>query len=158
MQMLRITLLAISLIGLTGWVSLRKRHSPVDDLPAIANTAFQIHAPTPQAGLALAEAARGWRGVTAATYNPASDLLVVRQPAHRKKRFRYAGRAQMPGSHGCADGFTRHFFGRRGQRPGHATAVDLLAAANRTGRLNPFKFTFFQQKLFLTSWFISFVS
>ncbi len=77
MQMLRITLLAISLIGLTGWVSLRKRHSPVDDLPAIANTAFQIHAPTPQAGLALAEAARGWRGVTAATYNPASDLLVV---------------------------------------------------------------------------------
>lgn len=77
MKSIRVSLFALALLGFSGWLWLHKPHSPTDDLQPVAYAAFQIHAPTPEAGLALAGAARGWTGVTAATYNPDSDLLVA---------------------------------------------------------------------------------
>lgn len=77
MKSIRVSLFLLALLGVSGWLWLRKPHSPTDDLPPAAYAAFQIHAPTPEAGLALAEAARGWTGVNAVCYNTNSDLLVA---------------------------------------------------------------------------------
>ncbi len=77
MKIFRITLAVLALGCLASWLWLRKPYSPTQDIPAVTLTAFTVHAPSPAAGHALAEAARGWEGVTAATYNPTSDLLAL---------------------------------------------------------------------------------
>ena len=77
MKLLRFLLAVISVAGLAGWLWLREPDSPSDALPEIIITAFVAHALLPEAGYALANTARSWEGVTATTYNPASDLLVI---------------------------------------------------------------------------------
>lgn len=77
MKKLRLFAAAVALLGFAGWLSLRKPHSPTDDLPGVAFAAFQISATSPAAGQSLAAAAACWPGVRAATYNPASDVLAV---------------------------------------------------------------------------------
>ena len=62
---------------LTAWFWLRQPYSPTQELLPVAITAFTTRAPSPEAGKALADAAAGWAGVTAATYNASSDLLVL---------------------------------------------------------------------------------
>jgi hypothetical protein len=77
MQFFRAFLALVSLACFAGWLSLRKPYSPSQDLPPVTITAFSANAPSSEAGQSLADAARGWQGVTASTYNPASDLLVL---------------------------------------------------------------------------------
>lgn len=77
MRSLRFVLALFSFLCLAGWLWLRKPYSPTDDLPTVTYTAFQVNVPTAEAGRALAQAARGWEGVTASTYNPASGLVVL---------------------------------------------------------------------------------
>lgn len=77
MQFFRAFLALASLACIAGWLWLRKPYSPSQDLPLVAITAFTANAPTPEAGQSLADATKGWHGVTASTYNPASDLLVL---------------------------------------------------------------------------------
>ena len=66
-----------------GWYSLYSPPSPTQDLPPVQYTAFQTRAPDASAGQALAAAARTWGGVTAATYNHNSNLLVL---AHHQSK------------------------------------------------------------------------
>lgn len=73
----RLSLLLLSLACFWGWLTLRQPYSPTDDLEQVCYTAFTVHAPGPEAGLALARAAREWPGVRATTYNASSDLLVA---------------------------------------------------------------------------------
>lgn len=77
MKIFRVALALLALGCLAGWLWLRKPYSPTQDIPAVTLTAFTVHAPSRAAGHALAEAARGWEGMTAATYNPASDILAL---------------------------------------------------------------------------------
>ena len=77
MQVFRFSLAVFAFFCLAGWLWLRKPYSPTQDLPAVAYTAFEIKVPTEKAGLSLAQAARGWKGVTASTFSPASGLLVI---------------------------------------------------------------------------------
>lgn len=73
----RLTLLLCSLACLCGWLALRRPYGPTDDLELVRYSAFVLHAPSPEAGHALASAAREWPGVRATTYNASSDLLVA---------------------------------------------------------------------------------
>lgn len=77
MPFFRAFLVLVALACFAGWLSLRKPYSPAQGLPPVAITAFTANAPAPEAGKSLADAARGWQGVTAATYTPSSDLLVL---------------------------------------------------------------------------------
>ncbi|MCB9306548.1 MAG: hypothetical protein H6565_08130 [Lewinellaceae bacterium] len=77
MKKTRFILSLITMLCLAGWAWLRKPYSPSQELEPIVLTAFDIHADRPAGGYALAEAAAGWRGVTASSYNPASGLLAL---------------------------------------------------------------------------------
>lgn len=77
MRFFRAFLALMSLACLAGWFSLRKPYSPSQDLLPVTITAFTANAPSLEAGQSLADAARGRQGVTASTYNPTSDLLVL---------------------------------------------------------------------------------
>lgn len=77
MKKLRLFAAAAAMLGFAGWLSLRKPHSPTDELPGVAFAAFQISATSPAAGQSLAATAACWPGVRAATYNPTSDVLAV---------------------------------------------------------------------------------
>lgn len=77
MRYFQYSLAVFALAALAGWLFLRKPYSPTQELPLVAYTAFEVEAPTEQAGHSLAQAARGWKGVTASTYNPGSGLLVL---------------------------------------------------------------------------------
>ncbi|HLP92525.1 MAG TPA: hypothetical protein VK168_00735 [Saprospiraceae bacterium] len=77
MRKLSFFLVLTSLLCFTGWLRVATPYSPSQDLPLISITAFEVHAPDESAGQALAQAARGWQGVTAATYNVHSGLLVL---------------------------------------------------------------------------------
>lgn len=77
MRKLPFFLVLTSLLCLTGWLQVAIPYSPSQDLPLISLTAFEVPAPDVSAGQALAQAARGWQGVTAATYNASSGLLVL---------------------------------------------------------------------------------
>lgn len=77
MKHLRTSLVIISLLALAGWLMLRRTASPSNNLNSVSYTAFVSHAPNKVAGTALADAAREWNGVTAATYNVNSGLLVI---------------------------------------------------------------------------------
>lgn len=71
------TLLLFSLLCLAGWYQLKPADSPSRQLPLVSLTAFEVNAPDHRAGQALARAARGWEGVTAAAWNKTSGLLVL---------------------------------------------------------------------------------
>jgi hypothetical protein len=86
MRIFRFSIALIALSCLAGWLWLRKPYSPTDELPAVAYTAFNVEVPDSVAGLSLAKAARGWKGVTASTFNPASGLLVVSHTAKTSER------------------------------------------------------------------------
>ncbi len=77
MRKLPFFLVLTSLLCFAGWLRVATPYSPSQDLPLISITAFEIHAPNVVAGQALAQAARSWTGVTAATYNANSGLLVL---------------------------------------------------------------------------------
>ena len=77
MRFFRFSLAAVALLCLSAWLWLRKPYSPTDDLPAVSYTAFNVTVPDSVAGFALAQAARGWTGVTASTFNTGSGLLVL---------------------------------------------------------------------------------
>jgi hypothetical protein len=77
MRVVRITLAASALLFLSGWLWLRPPYSPTQTIPPVSYTAFEVQVGTEQAGVALAQAARGWKGVTASTFNPSSGLLVL---------------------------------------------------------------------------------
>lgn len=66
-----------STLCLVTWLYLRPAYSPTQSLDPVAYTAFSISPPTEVAGYALAQAVRGWQGVTASTYNHQSGLLVI---------------------------------------------------------------------------------
>lgn len=77
MRIIRFSIALIALSCLAGWFWLRKPYSPTQELQAVSYTAFNVVVPDSTAGLSLAQAARGWEGVTASTFNPKSSLLVV---------------------------------------------------------------------------------
>lgn len=77
MRLFRFSIAVFALGCLAGWLQLRKPYSPTEALPAVSYTAFNVEVPDSVAGLALAQAARGWEGVTASVYNPNSGLLVI---------------------------------------------------------------------------------
>jgi len=77
MKFLRVLLACLSLVCLAAWLWLRQPYSPTQELPPVLITAFEVAAPSPAEGEALSALAQTWRGVTAASYNPASQLLVL---------------------------------------------------------------------------------
>ncbi len=77
MKAIRVVTSLAAFLCLAGWLWLRQPYSPVQDLPPVTITAFNVRCDSPEGGLALAEAARGWAGVTASTYNSGSGLLVL---------------------------------------------------------------------------------
>lgn len=83
MKSARFFSLLIAALCFAGWYSLYTPPSPTQDLPPVLYTAFQTRAPDVSAGQALAAAARTWGGITAATYNHNSNLLVL---AHHQSK------------------------------------------------------------------------
>ncbi|MCC6460881.1 MAG: hypothetical protein IT260_10455 [Saprospiraceae bacterium] len=77
MRAFRIPLSILAVLALGAWYWLRVPWSPTQTLAPVSLVAFRLQAANPEAGLALAAAAREWPGVTATTYNPSSDLLAL---------------------------------------------------------------------------------
>lgn len=77
MKLFRIALAALTALGFGAWFWLRQPYSPTQDLPAISLTAFNLASSDPELGQWLALQARTWPGVTASTYNPVSQLIVL---------------------------------------------------------------------------------
>ncbi len=75
MKSVRFLFACLAVLGIAGWLWLRQPDSPTRELSPISLTTFEVAPPSPEAGLALAAAARTWPGVTAATYTDASKLL-----------------------------------------------------------------------------------
>lgn len=86
MRFLRFSIAVFALVCLAGWFLLRQPYSPTQELQAVSYTAFNVVVPDSIAGFSLAQAARGWEGVTASTFNPASGLLVVSHTAKITER------------------------------------------------------------------------
>lgn len=83
MKSARFLSLFVAALAFAGWYALYTPPSPTQDLPPVSYTAFKTRAPDAAAGQALAAAARTWGGVTAATYNHNSNLLVL---AHHQSK------------------------------------------------------------------------
>lgn len=77
MRAFRIPLSILSVLALGAWYWLRVPWSPTQTLAPVTFAAFRLAAASPEAGAALAGAAREWPGVTATAYNPSSDLLAL---------------------------------------------------------------------------------
>lgn len=77
MKRTRILLFFLAISTGFGWFSLRKPHSPTDDLPMITVAAYEFQKIETARGRSVAEEARQWPGVTAATFNEGSQLLGV---------------------------------------------------------------------------------
>ena len=77
MRYLQFLLITMSVVALFGWLYLRKPASASDTLAPVCYTAFISHATDMEAGQSLAQAALEWEGVSAASYNAHSDLLVI---------------------------------------------------------------------------------
>lgn len=77
MRFSRYFLAGLSVLCLSVGLSLQPPYSPTQELPPVAYTAFEVSAPSESAGKALAQAALGWPGVTAGSYNSGSGLLVI---------------------------------------------------------------------------------
>lgn len=75
MKLFRFLLAFLAISGIVGWLWFRQPYSPTQELAPISLTSFEVTPPSLEAGLALADAARTWPGVTAATYTDASQLL-----------------------------------------------------------------------------------
>jgi hypothetical protein len=70
MKSKRLLFALLAVLCFAGWRSLYTPPSPTQDLPPVHYSAFKPRE-------ALAGAARSWGGITAATYNAQSDLLVL---------------------------------------------------------------------------------
>lgn len=77
MRKIHLLLLVLAVVCLGAWMGLRKPYSPSDDLPLVTYQAFNVADISDEAGEALAQNVREWPGITATTFNPSSDLLVL---------------------------------------------------------------------------------
>lgn len=77
MRKIHLLLLVLATVCLGAWMGMRKPYSPSDDLPLVTYQAFDVAGISDEAGEALAQRARQWPGITATTFNPNSDLLVL---------------------------------------------------------------------------------
>lgn len=77
MRKIHLLLLVLTMVCLGAWVGMRKPYSPSDDLPLVTYQAFDVAGISDEAGEALAQKVRQWPGITATTFNPISDLLVL---------------------------------------------------------------------------------
>ena len=77
MRFLQFFLITMSAAALFGWLHLRRPASASDILAPVSYTAFISHATNTEAGQSLARAAMEWEGISAASYNAHSDLLVI---------------------------------------------------------------------------------
>lgn len=77
MRKIDLFLLVLAVLCLSSWMGMRKPYSPSDDLPMVTYQAFDVAGISDEAGEALAQKVREWSGITATTFNPDSDLLVL---------------------------------------------------------------------------------
>lgn len=77
MRKIHLLLLVLAMVCLGAWMGMRKPYSPSDDLPLVTYQAFDVAGISDEAGEALAQKVRQWAGITATTFNPDSDLLVL---------------------------------------------------------------------------------
>lgn len=77
MKKMQILLFVLAVLCLASWLGMRKPYSPSDDLPMVAYQAFDVKGISVDAGETLAQKARQWPGITAVTFNPSSELLVL---------------------------------------------------------------------------------
>lgn len=77
MRKIHLLLLVLSMVCLGAWMGMRKPYSPSDDLPLVTYQAFDVAGISDEAGETLAQKVRQWTGITATTFNPDSDLLVL---------------------------------------------------------------------------------
>lgn len=77
MKKMQILLFVLAVLCLASWLGMRKPYSPSDDLPMVAYQAFDVKGIPTDEGETLAQKARQWPGITAVTFNPSSELLVL---------------------------------------------------------------------------------
>ena len=77
MRKINLLLLVLTTVCLAGWMGMRKPYSPSDDLPLVTYQAFDVAGISDEDGESLAQKVREWSGITATTFNPDSDLLVL---------------------------------------------------------------------------------
>lgn len=77
MKKMQVLLFVLATLCLACWLGMRKPYSPSDDLPMVTYQAFDVKGIAADAGETLAEKARQWPGITAVTFNPSSELLVL---------------------------------------------------------------------------------
>lgn len=77
MRKIHLLLLVLATVCLGSWMGMRKPYSPSDDLPLVTYQAFDVAGISDKDGEALAQKIREWSGITATTFNPGSDLLVL---------------------------------------------------------------------------------
>lgn len=77
MRKIDLFLLVLAVVCLSSWMGMRKPYSPSDDLPLVTYQAFDVAGINDEDGEALAQKVRQWSGITATTFNPDSDLLVL---------------------------------------------------------------------------------
>ncbi len=77
MRKIHLLLLVLATACLGSWMGMRKPYSPSDDLPLVTYQAFDVAGISDEDGEALAQKVREWSGITATTFNPDSDLLVL---------------------------------------------------------------------------------
>jgi hypothetical protein len=77
MRKIHLLLLVLAMVCLGSWMGTRKPYSPSDDLPLVTYQAFDVAGISDEDGKALAQKVREWSGITATTFNPDSDLLVL---------------------------------------------------------------------------------
>lgn len=77
MRKIHLLLLVLAVVCLGTWMGMRKPYSPSDDLPLVTYQAFDVAGISDKAGEALAQKVHEWPGITATTFNPSSDLLVL---------------------------------------------------------------------------------
>ena len=77
MKKIHLLLFVLAMVCLGSWMGMRKPYSPSDDLPLVTYQAFDVAGIGDEDGESLAQKIREWSGITATTFNPNSDLLVL---------------------------------------------------------------------------------
>lgn len=77
MKLLHWIIGGLAILCLAGWLGMRTPYSPSQDLPLVAYTAFDFQDIEQSKSEALLQDARNWDGITAATYNPDSRIMVL---------------------------------------------------------------------------------
>lgn len=77
MKKIHLLLFVLAVVCLGSWMGMRKPYSPSDDLPLVTYQAFDVAGIGDEDGESLAQKIREWSGITATTFNPSSDLLVL---------------------------------------------------------------------------------